>query len=176
MNKDMNNSELLIIGRNVLADFVGHTEGVPMKVDTGADSSSVWATDINVDKDGVLSFKLFGKASKYYTGEVITRTAFKVAKVRSSSGHEELRYRTEIPIRIAGRRIRVNFYLSDRSLHTYPALLGRRTLNKRFLVDVSRAEYDEPPKITHGFYEEMMKNPHEFHKNHYNKTNGNEVS
>ena len=164
----MKNDELLIIGRNVLVDFVGHAEGVPMKVDTGADSSSVWATDINVDEDGILSFKLFGKASKYYTGEVITRKAFKVAKVRSSSGHEELRYRTEIPIRIAGRQIRVNFYLSDRSLHTYPALLGRRTLKNRFLVDVSRAEYDDPPKITHGFYEEMMKNPHEFHKKHYN--------
>jgi hypothetical protein len=167
----MKSNELLVIGRNTLIEFIGHAKNVPTKVDTGADSSSVWATNINVDKEGVLSFTLFGKASTLYTGEVITRKDFRVAKVRSSSGHEEIRYRTKIPIRISGKRIKVSFYLSDRSTHTYPVLLGRRTLNKRFIVDVSRKDYEEPPKVRRGLYEEMIKNPHEFHKKHHNKGN-----
>lgn len=36
----------VVIGRNVFVDLVGHAKQVPAKVDTGADTSSVWASDI----------------------------------------------------------------------------------------------------------------------------------
>ncbi|MDO4774102.1 MAG: RimK/LysX family protein, partial [Candidatus Saccharibacteria bacterium] len=103
-----------IIGRNVKVDFGRRAVGVPAKVDTGADSSSVWATKIRVTKDGVLKFCLFGEGSLYYNGKVFKRTDFSVAKVRSSSGHEQVRYRTYFTIALKGRRIKAMFNLSDR--------------------------------------------------------------
>ena len=162
--------ELQIIGRNVLVDFVGshsHVSGVPAKIDTGADSSSLWASNITVSKSGILKFTLFASGYKYYTGEVITRRAFRAALVRNSTGHEQIRYRIEMPVRIAGKRVRVGFYLSDRSLNDFPILLGRRTLNKKFLVDVSVKEYKTAPKIKRGIYEEMIKDPYAFHKKYH---------
>ena len=164
--------ELQVIGRNVLDDFLGpHSDikAVPAKVDTGADSSSLWASNISVSKKGILKFTLFAEGSKYYTGEVVTRKAYRAAIVRSSTGHEQIRYRIQMPVNIAGKRVQVGFYLSDRSLNDFPILLGRRTLNKRFLVDVSVKEYKTAPRVKRGLYEEMMKDPYAFHKKYHGK-------
>jgi len=167
------NTLLPVIGRNVLVDIIGHAENVPVKVDTGADSSAIWATNIRVSKKGTLSFTLFGEGSKYYTGEVIKRKAYRVAIVRSSNGQEQIRYRTEIPMRIAGKRVRAAMFLSDRSLNHFPMLLGRKTINKKFLVDVSVKEYEKPPFVRRGsnLYKEMLKDPYAFHKKYHKDTN-----
>ncbi|RWZ78240.1 MAG: ATP-dependent zinc protease [Candidatus Microsaccharimonas sossegonensis] len=159
--------KLDIIGRNIMIDIIGHIKGVPAKVDTGADSSAIWASNITVNKEGALQFTLFAEGSKYYTGEVIKRKAFRAAAVRSSNGHEQIRYRVEMPVKIAERRLRVGFYLSDRTLNDFPILLGRRLLNKKFLVDVSVKEYRPKPKEKRGIYEEMIKDPYAFHKKYY---------
>lgn len=163
------NTALQVIGSNTLIEIIGHVKDIPAKVDTGADSSAVWASDIQVSKSGVLSFKLFGKTSPYYTGEAITRKSFTVASIRSSSGHTQIRYRVELPVRIAGRRVRASFYLSDRSVHNFPILLGRRTLNKKFLVDVSVKEYVRTPSISVKLKKELLKDPYSFHKKYYQK-------
>ena len=42
-------TEKTIIGRNATVDFIDEVFNVPAKVDTGADSSAVWATDVFVD-------------------------------------------------------------------------------------------------------------------------------
>jgi hypothetical protein len=164
------NQELQVIGRNVMVNIVGHDSLlIPAKVDTGADSSSIWATNIVIDKSGVLSFTLFGEGSKYYTGEVIKRKAYRVATVRSSNGHAEIRYRTEIPVQIAGKRVRAAFFLSDRSVNHFPILLGRRTMNKKFVVDVSIKEYDRPPisKVRTSLNKELREDPYAFHQKYH---------
>jgi hypothetical protein len=114
---------------------------------------------------------LFDTDSPHYTGKVITRKAYKVASVRSSSGHEQVRYRVDMTIRMNGRRIRGIFNLSDRSRNTYPVLIGRRTLTNKFIVDVSQHEYKykEPPKAQLGLNEELIKNPQKFHKKYHSK-------
>lgn len=165
----MTKKQLQVIGRNALIDIIGHAEGIPAKIDTGADTTAVWASDIQVNKAGVLSFKLFGKHSPFYTGEELTRTAFDAVMVRSSNGHQQMRYRTEIPISIKGKRIRIRFTLSDRSLNSYPILIGRRTLTGRFLVDVSQKEYDEQASAELNLGEVIAKDPHKFHKKHFKK-------
>jgi hypothetical protein len=162
--------QLQVIGRNVLVDFIGHKQrinSVPAKIDTGADSSSVWASNISVTKKGTLKFTLFDEGSEYYTGEVIRRRSYRVAVVRSSSGHEQIRYKVEIPVRVAGKRLRAGFYLSDRSANDFPILLGRRTLNKKFLVDVSVKEYHTAPRMGRGLYAELMKDPYAFHQKYH---------
>ena len=158
-----------IIGREVAVDFGEEIKGVPAKVDPGADSSAVWASDIFVDPDHVLHFKLFSPDSKYYTGIEHTTTDYSVAMTKSSLGETAIKYRVKLQITIAGRSIRTNFGLSDRSTHNYPILIGRRTLQGKFLVDVSQSENliktekNTPPSLN----EQMKKNPYKFYKEKY---------
>lgn len=112
---------------------------VPAKIDTGADLSSVWATAVK-EKDGVLSFKLFGPKSRLYTGKVIRVNApdYLLTRIASSFGHKEMRYVVKLQVKLGDRTIKGSFSLSDRSRKTYPVLIGRKLLNGKFLVDVSR--------------------------------------
>jgi glutathione synthase/RimK-type ligase-like ATP-grasp enzyme len=109
---------------------------IPAKVDTGADYSSIWASDIT-EKDGILSFKLFGSGSKLYTGQTLTTEEYGVTEVRNSFGDSEIRYTVKMAMVLGAKRTRVNFRLADRSRNRYPVLIGKKTLHGKFLVDVS---------------------------------------
>lgn len=165
------------IGRNAYIEFVGNGQSVPAKVDTGADSSAVWATDIRMDKDHRLHFVLFDKDSPYYTGDEIIVEDYNVSRVRSSSGHTQIRYRAKLSVRIAGRRVKASFTLADRSKNIFPVLIGRRTLAGRFVVDVSQAECDETGgNKTRRLNDELEKDPYAFYKKyHHNDTKNDKV-
>ena len=164
--------EYAVIGRNVAISFGRRATNVPAKVDTGADSSSVWASNIRVGEDGKLRFSLFGEGSPYYNGKVFVREQFSVAQVRSSSGHQQIRYRVPFSVKVGGKRIRVTFNLSDRSQNIYPVLLGRRSIAGKFLVDVSRAEFVEPkPEKTASLREELRRDPVRFHRKYTRANN-----
>lgn len=162
--------DLKIIGSNTSVELLGHDVVVPAKVDTGADSSSIWASDIFVDKEGHLHFTLFDKTSEYYTGEEIIRKTFKVASVKSASGHIQIRYRTEMLVRMGGRKIRVQFGLSNRASHKFPILIGRRTLVNKFLVNVQEKEFERlTGDVTQSLNDELKKNPYAFYKKYHSK-------
>ena len=162
--------QLDTIGRSVYINFGRRATDVPAKIDTGADSSSVWASNIRVDKDGVLKFSLFGKGSPYYNGKVFRRTDYSVAIVKSASGHEIIKYRTHFTITIAGKKIKALFGLSDRAAHNFPVLIGRRTLSGKFLVDVSMSEVKNPKKIrTIELNKELAEDPRKFYKKYHQK-------
>ena len=160
-----------IIGREVTVDFGDEIQNVPAKVDTGADSSAVWASDIFVDENHVLHFKLFGKESQYYTGQEHTTKEYSIAITKSSLGEKQLKYRVKLPVTIAGRTIRASFGLSDRSTHNYPILVGRHTLAGKFIVDVSQSQnlVKIGKKYSPGLNAEMKKNPYKFYKEKYLK-------
>lgn len=139
--------ELLTIGRNIKVSFGRRAIDVPAKVDTGADSSSIWASNIRVGKDGILRFSLFGEGSEYYNGKIYKRSSFAVASVTSSSGHTQIRYRVKIPVKVGGKKINTWFNLSDRSRNRYPVLIGRRTLSGKFLVDVRLSDFQDSPRL-----------------------------
>lgn len=135
-------AELTTIGRAERIQLPDHGEQrIPAKVDTGADVSSIWASEI-VEQDGVLSFVLFARGSQYYTGQniVVPRGGFHMTQVLNSFGHCETRYAVKLPVRILGRRFKASFTLADRSGKIYPILIGRRLLKNKFIVDVSRGE------------------------------------
>ena len=162
--------EVSSIGKNAKVDFGQRAVGVPAKIDTGADSSSVWASKIRINKDGILKFALFGEGSPYYSGKVFKRTDYKVAVVRSSSGHEQIRYRTHFTIAINGRRIKALFNLSDRSNNMFPVLIGRRTISGKFLVDVSTGDLSHEYKYrkeNRRLSTELRKNPAKFYKKYH---------
>lgn len=131
-----------VIGPKSTVTFVDYgVELVPVKIDTGADSSSLWATNVR-EKDGVLKFTLFGPSSPWYTGEVIRTNQYRVLSVRNSFGVSELRYKVALRISLNGRTFKARFTLSNRALNRYPILIGRQTLKNRFIVDVAHEEVD----------------------------------
>lgn len=125
-----------IIGRSDVISFpeLGF-ESVPARIDTGARTSSVWATGIR-EKDGELEYVLFGKNSPLYTGVKHKTKEYVLRAVASSTGHVQQRYVVKILLDIGGRKIRASFTLANRSKQVYPVLIGRRVLSGKFLVDV----------------------------------------
>lgn len=166
----MKEEKLPIIGSIMLVSVCGRDD-VPAKIDTGADSSSIWVSHLRIDKDGVLKFRLFGEGSPFYNGKVVKRTDYKVAVVRSATGEEQVRYRTYFTLKIAGKKIKVLFNLSDRSANNFPILIGRRSISGKFLVDVSRSEYKRPLKNpkTKPLSKELEENPRKFYEKYSKK-------
>ncbi len=160
---------LKTIGSTEYVDIENH-ESIPAKIDTGADSSSIWASHIEVSQDGVLSFRLFDEKSPFYTGKTLKRKDFKAAVVRSSSGHEQIRYRTHLSLKLSGRRIKALFNLSDRSRNNFPVLIGRRTLSGKFLVDVAEKHVTVRPKKpkTRLMQSRLEQDPYTFHQQYIN--------
>ena len=162
--------EKAIIGSTEFVNFGERAQKVSAKIDTGADSSAVWASNIRIDKDGVLKFSLFGEGSPYYDGKIFKRTDYSVARVRSSSGHEQIRYRTHFWVKLGGRKIKMLMNLSDRSKNEFPVLIGRRSISGKFLVDVSRKNVRrKKPSVTSSLNEEVKLNPYEFYKKYHQK-------
>lgn len=131
-----------IIGRVERIQLIALSDkSIPAKVDTGADVSSIWASNVK-ESNSILSFVLFDKNSSYYTGQRIKLSGkdYKLTRIANSFGHKELRYVVKLNIQIRGRVVKTTFTLADRKLKTYPVLLGRRLLNKKFLVDVSKGQ------------------------------------
>jgi glutathione synthase/RimK-type ligase-like ATP-grasp enzyme len=134
----MKEAKLTIIGSRTVVDFpaVGLSQ-IPAKVDTGAYSSSVWASEIK-ETDGELSFRLLDRESPLFNGRFIKTKDFEVRLIKNSFGHTEFRYRVPLSIRIHGIRLRVQFTLANRRNNRYPILIGRKSLQGRFLVDVTK--------------------------------------
>lgn len=125
-----------LIGRAEKVSFPDFgIEYVPARVDTGAKTSSIWATDIQ-EHDGVVSFKLLGKSSPLYSGVVHSTAGFEKTVVASSIGEPQERYKVRILVKLKGKKIRAQFTLADRSQQTYPVLVGRNVLRGKFVVDV----------------------------------------
>jgi hypothetical protein len=72
-----------------------------------------------------------------YTGIPIYFEAFKMKKVKSSTGQEQLRYFIRMKILMLGKLIETDFSLTQRNGMKYPILIGRKLLNKRFVVDTA---------------------------------------
>ncbi len=134
--KSPNGGRMLHVGRVESIRLPDYEISVRSRIDTGAKTSAIWASDIKLAKDGKLSFKLFGKGSPFYTGQVISTKAFSETVVASSNGKLEKRYKVRLVISLKGKKMRVAFTLTDRSQMTYPILVGRNVLSGNFIVNV----------------------------------------
>lgn len=112
-------------------------EDVPAKIDTGADNSAIWASNIHL-QDGELIFNFFAPGSVFYREEPVVSTAFRTTTVRNSFGQQEFRYKIRLRIKVGQHTLTRWFTLADRSRNNYPILLGKNFLKSRFVVDVSQ--------------------------------------
>ncbi len=131
--------EQLIIGRKDKADFPDFKlDSLEVKIDSGAYSSSIDCESANlIEIDGAqcLEVVFLNKKNSNYTGDKIVFHQFKCKKVKSSSGHSQNRFFINGTIVLFGSSYPTLFSLSNRSKMKIPVLLGRKLLNKNFLID-----------------------------------------
>ena len=161
-----------IIGSTELIDIAG-VKNVPAKIDTGADTSAIWASDIDMEEDGTLIFCLFNADSPFYTGEMLKTTDYRIKTVRSSHGDVQIRYRVKLPVVINGESFVTTFTLANRSRNHFPVLIGRHTIENRFLVDVSRSYVERPiNRKAVRLNKELQENPYQFHQKYLKNQKG----
>lgn len=107
------------------------------KIDTGATSGAIHATDIKEIQlptgTKALRFKPFGRSN------YVTVNSYSRRKIRSSNGQVSNRYLIPTTIVIQGVQYPINATLADRSLMKKDVLVGRKFLRSHgFMVDVKK--------------------------------------
>lgn len=130
-----------VIGRNDKADFpeLG-LRNIKVKVDTGAYTSSIHCYDVNeIEINGVnnIEFKLLDPSHPKYKDKTFKTINYKVKKIKSSFGNIEQRFIIDTNILIFNQEYPLELSLSERSDMKFPILLGRKFLDKRFIVNTS---------------------------------------
>ncbi|WP_372641982.1 ATP-dependent zinc protease [Ancylomarina sp.] len=130
-----------IIGRIDKADFPElNLLDIDIKVDTGAYTSSIHCHDvqeIELDGEKFIEFKLLDPSHTQYNSKIFKVKNYEVKSVKSSFGAVEQRFIVNTKIVIFGKEYSIKLSLSERSDMRIPILLGRRFLNKKFIVDTS---------------------------------------
>ena len=116
-------------------------ESIEAKIDTGAYSTAIHASEIWLEKENdleVLNFKLLDASHPEFKDEVFKSSNFKRKNRRSSNGRLEKRFILKTKIILGGKKRVTYISLTDRSKMRYPVLIGRKVLKNGFLVDVSK--------------------------------------
>lgn len=111
------------------------SEPVEAKIDTGAYSGALHATDIREisGKQGrkLIEFTPLGQ------GESVRLEAYREKLVRSSNGQSEKRFVIDTEISFGGAVYPISISLADRRKLKYPVIIGRKFLETHsFLVDL----------------------------------------
>lgn len=129
--------ELKTIGRLEYADFpLLELEGIDVKIDTGAYTSSLHCESIEKLDGNMVSFVLLDEQHSQYNGRRFTLPIVKETQVKSSSGHSEDRLVIKTSIKILNEEFDIFLTLANREDMKYPVLLGRKFLANKFIVDV----------------------------------------
>lgn len=111
---------------------------IKAKLDTGARTSALHAYDLEpFEVDGVRMIRFSVHPNQRDSDSHLRCEAPLVEhrSVRSSTGHSQHRPVIRTGLRIAGRTVRTEVTLSDRSLMGFRVLVGRKALRRKFLVD-----------------------------------------
>ena len=128
--------------------IVGHIESLSIldlelydldaKIDTGADSNSLHCDDIYVDENNNVHFKLLDEVHPSYHGKKMILPLYKMKRVKSSNGKSEKRPSVRVKVDFFGKKYMTVISLTNRDTMKYPMLVGKKFLENRFLVDVSK--------------------------------------
>lgn len=134
---------LKVIGRKDKADFpLFEMYDVPVKIDSGAYSSSIHCFSVceikTNEKESYLEVVFLDDTyGGFNSGKKIFKT-YKKKKVKSSTGDEQERFFVRLPIVLFGEIIETDFSLTTRNGLKSTVLIGRKLLNKKFLIDTSK--------------------------------------
>lgn len=138
--------EKILIGRRETASLPNFgLANVQVKIDTGAYTSSIHVSYCK-EKNGRLEVIFLDDKHSEYNPENFFFDDFRIRKVKSSTGVVQSRYFISGQIFIAGLTIQTEFSLTERNGMRFPILIGRKLLNKHFIVETSK-KYTYPKKI-----------------------------
>lgn len=130
-----------IIGRKDKADFPElDLRNLNVKVDTGAFTSSIHSHEIKeVEENGEkhIEFKLLDPSYSKYCDKIFKVKNYKEKAIKSSFGDVEHRYIIKTNIILFSQEFLIELSLSQRTEMKFPVLLGRKFLNKKYMVDTS---------------------------------------
>ncbi|MDN6279762.1 MAG: RimK/LysX family protein [Psychroflexus sp.] len=124
-----------IIGRKDIANFpeLG-LQDVAIKIDTGAYTSSIHCDGFE-EIDDQLHCRFIDEKQKELNHRHLVIDTYKKIKVKSSNGSVEERYQITSKIKLFNKIYQISLSLTNRSTMKNPVLIGRKFLNKKFIVD-----------------------------------------
>lgn len=131
-----------LIGRRERVDLPElMLKNVVAKIDSGAYTSSIHIERCHIIEENDkkrLAVVFLDKDHPSFNPEVIHFDHWTQKKVKSSTGESRMRYFIKTSIRIGNETLPIDFSLTTRHGMKYPILLGRKFVNKRFLIDTSK--------------------------------------
>ncbi|ADJ29300.1 ATP-dependent zinc protease [Nitrosococcus watsonii] len=139
-----------IFGWLELAKFVNWPVVAKVKMDTGALSSSLHATNLEYFQRDNTEWVRFTvdienqRGQKEKVQEIFEEPVYRFVTITSSNGESDRRPSVLMRLCLGGEIYEEQFTLNDRSDLTYPILLGRRTIEHLGLIDVTRTFTRQP--------------------------------
>lgn len=132
----------ITIGRVDKVDFPElFLEDIDVKIDSGAYTSSIHCTNIKEIKDNgknLIKFTLLDSEHILYDNNEFSFENYTSKIVKSSNGIAENRFMIQTEIVIFNSTFPIYLTLSERIDMKFPILLGRKFLNKRFVIDTTK--------------------------------------
>jgi hypothetical protein len=129
----------ITIGRVDKADFLELSLiEIDVKIDSGAYTSSIHCSnikEITLNEESLIQFTLLDPEHSYYNNKEFTFKDYASKIVKSSNGISEKRFMILTEIILFNTKIPIHLTLSERKEMKFPILLGRKFLNKKFVID-----------------------------------------
>lgn len=110
------------------------------KLDTGADTSSVHARNVEIykrgERDHWVRFRLVGKDGRSIRYD---QNVIRFAQIKTKTGGTIRRPVIRLPLCVGGKEGRAEVNLADREYFEYDILIGREFLSNRVVVDSGSA-------------------------------------
>jgi hypothetical protein len=127
-----------VIGWSEHVDFPDWgIEGLHAKIDTGARSSALHVEELVPLPDNRVRFTVLASRKHDRTRVEVTAPILKWGRVRSSTGHFTTRCFVRVRMRLGPVEKDIELSLVSREKMLYRMLVGRKALERDFLVDVS---------------------------------------
>lgn len=134
----------ITIGRSDKADFPELSLlDIDLKVDSGAYTSSIHCSnieEITLNGDSLIKFTLLDKEHPFYNHKQFTFKNYSSKIVKSSNGIAEKRFMIQTKIIIFNEIFPIYLTLTERKDMKFPILLGRKFLNKKFVIDTTKKD------------------------------------
>jgi hypothetical protein len=141
----------IIIGRTDKADFPKLAlREIDVKIDSGAYTSSIHCSDINeliIDNESFIKFTLLDPEHSCYNQKEFRFKNYTSKIVKSSNGISETRFMIQTEIIIFNTTFPIYLTLSERKDMKFPVLLGRKFLNKKFVIDTAKKNLSNKLKL-----------------------------
>ena len=140
-----------VIGRKELVDFPSlKLFNINAKIDTGAFTSAIHCKELKVvkrDGERFVKFKLLDPSHPGYSEKEHRCKIHARKKIKNSFGQSEDRYIIKTKIVFFEQVHDIELSLSDRSKMDHPVLIGRKFINNKFVVNVTKFNLSKKKRL-----------------------------